>query len=906
MADKLLQVKSERTISMGSHLQAWRRRVRAGQGFLLGLGALAGGPAAAQSFVPPQSTVVLLAGLAGDVESEAAFRDQLGSWLEFVGNSGQAQRLFVLCDNPESVTLPPKMEGKVLRADRSSFQGLNQMLAAGTKALVVIAVGHGGRQGSTPVLHVRGPRLTPADFEALAAQVPTVESRWILMFRGSGSFATKLAGAKRQILSSECETMFTSDPIGMNVLLKILREQPTLSFGALAEELGSATVAWYGERNLARTEEPTLWVAEEKPRLLAEAGKNALASVNPEESEKPKEAPKATTLPRDLPSTWKQITRVEPQKYPEADGVTLRRRLSYTVGSHPALATETEEFIQVLTPEGKHLGDFDVSYSPPSEDISFQDCEVLRPDGKLVRLDPDAIHETRDPAPGDYQSGRRKFFSLPGVGPGAVLHVRYRTEWKDFPLPHVSLEVPIGLELPAREALIEVTVPKDAPFHFALDHLAAPDPVVKQGSYGATYSWHFENLPAQRHEILASPGQQPRLLFSTFTDWKGFADWYGRLSQLTDEVTPEIAARAKELTRDAKTEREKVLALYNYVTALRYVAVPLGVNSFRPHAAANVLRNQFGDCKDKANLFNTLLRALDIEAHLVLVPRFSQAHDDIPGLAFNHAISRVALGTETVWVDTTDDICRFGLLPPGDPGRKVLVIDGETRALTPLPLPKPRENQLKLHGEAKCSSPAEAVPVTLSVTALGFPDYELRAVARETREQNSSLPLLAAWFRPAAGAFGLEKQSATAVSALSENFSWQAEGKYVGAFVAAGGQWRLHSPFWLPKEWDLALHRRQTALFLNQGYPLALEEEFEWALPAQAQLAWLPEARENQAEPLRWSIEWKRAGENKLTARLSVELVRGELSLAETPVLQSQLRDLLGALAAGASLTPPP
>ena len=89
--------------------------------------------------------------------------------------------------------------------------------------------------------------------------------------------------------------------------------------------------------------------------------------------------------------------------------------------------------------------------------------------------------------------------------------------------------------------------------------------------------------------------------------------------------------RPKELTRDAKNDRDKVLALYNYVTSLRYVAVPLGVNSFRPHAAANVLQNQFGDCKDKANLFNALLHSLKIEAHLVLVPRFSQAHERLPG-----------------------------------------------------------------------------------------------------------------------------------------------------------------------------------------------------------------------------------------------------------------------------------
>src|SRR5207248_6862311 len=123
-----------------------------------------------------------------------------------------------------------------------------------------------------------------------------------------------------------------------------------------------------------------------------------------------------------------------------------------------------------------------------------------------------------------------------------------------------------------------------------------------------------------------------------------FADWYGRITKLTDAITPEIEAKAAELTHDAKTDREKVVAIYNYVTSLRYVAVPLGVSSFRPHAAEKVLQNQFGDCKDKANLFNTLLRSLNIDARLVLVPRFSQAHEAIPGLSFNHAISRVKLG----------------------------------------------------------------------------------------------------------------------------------------------------------------------------------------------------------------------------------------------------------------------
>jgi len=923
---------------MGGHPQARRRCAAALWSFLLGL-ALAGAERAwPLGLFPAQSAVVLVVGVAGDVESEGNYRDQLQSWVDLVAGGGQASKVFVLCDDPQAVALagtgeearssgqagsasngPPSVTSEpspitILKGDRNTFLSLGQKLAGGTNTLVVIAWGHGGRQGQTPVFHVRGPRIRAADFKAVASQAGTRESRWVLMFRGSGAFASELAGEGRQIIASEDETMFSDDPVGMPLLLKIAREKPELRLAELAEELGKDTEAWYADRHLARTEEPTLWMGTGKPHHLATTSveENALASVNTAVTNAP-----MTNMARyglgayvassgDLPPAWKEIKRVEARKHPGADAVILRRRLSYTLGSSPAVATENEAFIQVLTPEGKRFGDFDITYSPPYEDISFLDCEVLRADGKLVRLDPDAIRDTHEQSVGDYQQGQRKFFSLPGVSPGAVLHVRYRTTWKTFPLPHVSLEIPIGQDLAAVEDVVQVSVAKETPFHFALEEMPAADPIIRQTTYGTSYSWSFENLPAQEHEVLDSPGTRSRLLISTFPDWAAFAEWYGRITKLADEATPEIAAKAKELTREAKDDRAKVAALYNYVTRLRYVAVPLGVNSFRPHAAANVLRNEYGDCKDKANLFNTLLHAVGIEARLVLVPRFGQAHEDLPGLSFNHAISQVNLAGQTVWVDTTDDVCRFGMLPPGDAGRKVLVIGGATSGLTRLPAPDPGEHVLKVHGQVDCAGPMDALPVELSTTASGYPDYALRTAARETKEHASTLPLLAAQFRPAAGAFALESQSATSVAALNEAFGWQATGTCVGLMSGTDGSRLLRAPFWLPREWDLALHRRKAGLFLNQGYPLTLEEEFEFTLPAKAQPAVPPGVSGDNDAPLRWRVEWAKIGDDKLSARMRVELARGELSPAETPAFQKQLRELLAALAEGASLAMSP
>lgn len=863
------------------------------------------------------STVVLLVGLPGDSESEGLYADQLRSWLEVLTGPGAPRKVFVLCDQPQALTVPSSVT--VLAANRTNFLSLNQTLAEGAAPILIVAWGHGGRQGAVPVLHVRGPRLTPDDFSTLRNAIPN--SRWLLLFRGSGAFAHRLAGSGAEVLASEGDTMFTSDPIGMSILLKLLRKEPQVPFEDLARDFGRGTAAWYTERNLARTEEPTLWVAGQKPQALAASSDDsasagaASATPGPDRTfgTNSSSSPQTTTPARTtnstsqaLPPHWKQVRRVDPQQYPEADGVILRQTVTCVLGSSPALVTEQDEFLQILTAEGKKLGDFDVSFSPPAEEMEVLACEVLNPEGKLVRSDLDAIGETSDAPGGDYQGARRRFFSLPGAVPGAVLHIHYRKQWKEFPLPRISLALPLAQDLPVCASTVKVTLPKQTPFHFAFEGVSAPDPVVQQTDYSTSYVWTFDGWPAPVHEVLSGPQEAPRLLLSTFQDWKAFAEWYERLTRLTAEVTPEIEAKARELTQAAASDEAKVRALYEYVTGLRYVAVPMGVNSLRPHAAANVLRNGFGDCKDKANLFNALLRAVQIQGQLVLVPRFSQAHELVPGLAFNHAISRVSVGSQTLWFDTTDDICSFGLLPPGDPGRKVLVVDGAATNLTELSWTTPDQNRLELEGEVDLSGSEAGSEARLTATAHGYPDYQLREAARQHAEGQGAAPLLASHWRAVAGSFALDHQSLTPVSALAQDFSWRAEGSLLGISPSASGPRRIRSPVWIPKEWDLALHRRRSPLYLNRGYPLALKENLVLRLPPNPEHVELPAPCENVTSPLRWKVEWTRVADDKVAAGFRAELERGELSAAETAAFQKQLRLLLVALSADATFSVSP
>src|SRR3989442_16042674 len=57
------------------------------------------------AFFFPQATVVLLAGLPCDFESENSYRDQLQTWLEIVQSRRQAQSIILLCDKPAFLVL---------------------------------------------------------------------------------------------------------------------------------------------------------------------------------------------------------------------------------------------------------------------------------------------------------------------------------------------------------------------------------------------------------------------------------------------------------------------------------------------------------------------------------------------------------------------------------------------------------------------------------------------------------------------------------------------------------------------------------------------------------------------------------------------------------------------------------
>ena len=173
----------------------------------------------------------------------------------------------------------------------------------------------------------------------------------------------------------------------------------------------------------------------------------------------------------------------------------------------------------------------------------------------------------------------------------------------------------------------------------------------------------------------------PRLIATSFENYADFARAYQTRAAPQAAVTDAIAAEARTITAGLTAERDKVMALYRWVSRnIRYVDVNVGVGGWVPHPAAQVLQTRWGDCKDHVVVLEALLRAVGIESSPVLI-NATEAYE-LPPLAasspFNHAITYIP--SLDLFLDSTSRYAAKGILPYAVRGKPALITaTGEIR-----------------------------------------------------------------------------------------------------------------------------------------------------------------------------------------------------------------------------------
>lgn len=177
------------------------------------------------------------------------------------------------------------------------------------------------------------------------------------------------------------------------------------------------------------------------------------------------------------------------------------------------------------------------------------------------------------------------------------------------------------------------------------------------------------------------------LQFSEFADWAEVARWADGLFPADEPLPPELVPLVLRWLRLPSRTEQASQALQWVQNEIRYYSVSLGESSHRPHAPAEVLRNRYGDCKDKSFLLMRLLQSLGIPSRAVLASLGAPqgpAQVLASPLAFDHAVVQATIDGRDYYLDPT----RLGQRGPLDrmgqglEDARVLVVDG--RATTAL------------------------------------------------------------------------------------------------------------------------------------------------------------------------------------------------------------------------------
>ena len=208
-----------------------------------------------------------------------------------------------------------------------------------------------------------------------------------------------------------------------------------------------------------------------------------------------------------------------------------------------------------------------------------------------------------------------------------------------------------------------------------------------------TYQWEINDVPRMFDESAMPPYEMvlQRLPVSTAPDWPSISKWYWNLSQShLAAITPEMKQTNAVLTADAKTDMDKIHALFYYVSKnIRYMGLTPEKDrpGFEPHDVCTTFDKKYGVCRDKAALLVSMLRTAGFNAYPVLINVAAKLDPEVASPDFDHAIVAVELKKgDYLLMDPTDENA-LALLPSPDCNRSYLVCrpEGENLLTSPVP-----------------------------------------------------------------------------------------------------------------------------------------------------------------------------------------------------------------------------
>jgi Domain of Unknown Function with PDB structure (DUF3857)/Transglutaminase-like superfamily len=445
------------------------------------------------------------------------------------------------------------------------------------------------------------------------------------------------------------------------------------------------------------------------------------------------------------------------QKLPEFHGnpkaVVLLEETTYTVDQKGQAVEYVRRVVKILRPQGRDYGYPAVYYDKDSKVLSLHVWSIDAA-GHDYTVKDSEILDVGQPGEGGelYSDERAKVANPPGRDPGGIIAYEYEKRERPY-LAETNWE--FQDELPRMQQRFTVALPAGYTYTTTWARHAKVEGIDLENH---SYRWEMNDVPAiDLDHVPMAPNEGalaarmtvhytgPGLAEPQDGTWQGIGEWYEGLSRDRLVSTPDIAAKAAELTAGKTDFYDKAEAIGDFVQQkIRYFVIEMGVGGYQPHAAEDIFRGRYGDCKDKATLLSAMLSSVGIHSALLMVDTERGVVDpEAPSIWGNHMIAAIEIpkgyespklhsvvtaktGKRYLIFDPTWYLTPFGQLEDNLQGSYGVLIEGKDSQVIELPVMDPTLNTIRRTGKFELSADGS---LKGSVTDLRFGDLA------ETRRQ---------------------------------------------------------------------------------------------------------------------------------------------------------------------------
>jgi hypothetical protein len=371
----------------------------------------------------------------------------------------------------------------------------------------------------------------------------------------------------------------------------------------------------------------------------------------------------------------------------DAPAVVLFDEYLITIDDQNHAVERERTAIRILKPQGREYSHCSIGYDV-DEKLDYFRSWTFTPDGRQFQaMESDFKDEGAYSAPILQFTERVRTVKPPASDPGAVVVC----ETEQHLRPYMDEEEwDIQASIPVVSEALELVLPPGGHYADSWRRFTPVKPVETETNH---LRWEIKDMPAldlENVHFTPAWGALAARMSVKWGDeavkgadnqWRALGLWQDHLEEHRFDPTPEITAKAQELTAGAPDLYTKLSRITDYIQKnVRYFIVVRGIGGWQAHYAADIFRNHYGDCKDKTTLLISMLQAVGIRAHYLHVDSRRGIIDPAaPSLVGNHMITAIELpdgdndprlvarvkavnGKTLLIFDPTDEVTPVGLI----------------------------------------------------------------------------------------------------------------------------------------------------------------------------------------------------------------------------------------------------